>query len=334
MGMDDLSYLEQLMGGPSEEMGSATGGVWVISPEGALEDGILRLVGKARVVADSLGTYVYLLLGEGGDAAEAQAAIAAGADQVLLARGIPAVGDLVEFFRPKAPQVVLFPRTLLGRTLGPGLAQVLDGSLCGWAADLAVDPVYQRILAYQPVMDDEARQVLALLNSPAVAVVDVLALPAAFSEPWRSGQVEETGLNWAFPASSFDAEYQPAPVTIHNAHVIVGAGRGFRDAAGFDLAQRVADALGGVVGGDLGALDAGWISEGQLLGLTGHMAAPRLYLALGIEGDTEHLAGIREAKTVVAVQVDPTAPITSFADWNVIADPAEFARALLGKLAA
>ena len=95
-----------------------------------------------------------------------------------------------------ARRLVLFPRTRRGRTLGPGLAQALGGGLCGYAADLAVDPMSQRVLAHQPVLDDAARQVVAILAAPAVVVVDTAALPAAFNEPWRSGSVEESGLAW------------------------------------------------------------------------------------------------------------------------------------------
>src|SRR5512136_359785 len=88
MGMD-LSYLEALMGGAAADTGGETGGVWVVSPDGAAGDGILRLVGKARVVADALGTYVHLLLAGGTDAESAELTIKAGADRVLLASGVP-----------------------------------------------------------------------------------------------------------------------------------------------------------------------------------------------------------------------------------------------------
>src|SRR5512135_3723528 len=98
MSMDDLSFFEQLMGGSAAEGGEATGGVWVVSPKGALDDGMLRLVGKARVDADALGAYVYLLAGNQDAAGDAQRAIAAGADQVLLAGGVPTVADLADFF--------------------------------------------------------------------------------------------------------------------------------------------------------------------------------------------------------------------------------------------
>ena len=173
---------------------------------------------------------------------------------------------------------------------------------------------------------------IALLRSPAVAVVDTLALPAAFSEPWRSGQVEDSGLTWGTAVAYPSVEWQPRPVTLHDAAVVVGAGRGLRHAAGFALAERLAGALGGVVAGDLGALDAGWISEEQLVGLTGQTIAPRVYLALGIDGDTEHLAAVQGAGAILAVQPDPTAPIAGFADWSVIADPVRFSETLLHRI--
>jgi electron transfer flavoprotein alpha subunit len=335
MSMDDLSYLEALMGGaaPEGETGSGAGGVWVVDPAGALNDGMLRLIGKARVVADALGAYVYVLAGGSPSESAAQTAIRAGADTVLTAAGEPALADLVEFFRERGPQVVLFPRTRAGRTLGPGLAQALGGGLSGYAADLAVDPIYQRIIAHQPVLNDSARQAVSILASPAVVVADTAALPAAFNEPWRTGAVQETGLPWPAARKHPAADLPKAELTLKNAAVVVAAGLGLRDEAGFALAARLADALGGVVAGDVPALDMDWIGEEQLVGLTGHRVAPALYLALGIDGDTSQFMATREAGTIIAVQPDRNAPFVSVADYNVIADPTEFAEALLGALA-
>lgn len=335
MSMDDLSYLEALMGGSAEASSSGAGGIWVLNPGDAPADGVFRLVGKARVIADALGSYVYLITG---NAEAAQPAIRAGADTVLLAGGAPTLDDLRAFFTDKAPQAILLPRTATGRALGPGLAQVLGGSLSARAADLAVDPIYQRILAHQPVLDDAARQVVALVAAPAVAVVDTDTLPAAFNEPWRTGSIEETGLDWgatpSYPAvdAALVAPPPAGPAALERTPTIVAVGRGLQTEAGFALASRLAGALGGVVAGDLSALDAGWISEDQLIGLTGHTVAPRLLLALGIEGDTGLAMATAAAGCLVAVQADPGAPIVPVADYNIIADPAEFAEALLAAL--
>jgi electron transfer flavoprotein alpha subunit len=331
MGMD-LSYLEALMGGAAADTGGETGGVWVVSPDGAAGDGIMRLVGKARVVADALGTYVYLLLAGGANVETGERAVKAGADRVLLAEGRPSLTDLADYFRERAPQVILFPGTQLGRTLGPGVAQRLDGGLCGYAADLEVDPVYQRIVAHQPVLEDAARQRVTIVATPAVAVIDTGALPAAFNEPWRSGSVEDAGVSWGQPVTYPPVDLPAPTVSFTNPAVVVAAGRGLRTADGFALAARLAEALGGVVAGDIGALDAGWITEAQLLGLTGRQVAPKFLLTLGIDGDTSLFMSVRDAGLIVAVQPDPTAPIAPMADTNIHHDPVEFAAALLDKL--
>jgi electron transfer flavoprotein alpha subunit len=327
----DLSDLEALMGGPVEASGG-TGGVWVVSPNGVLDEGLLRLLGKARVVADALGGYVYLLKGCGDDGGDPTIAIRAGADKVLRAEGVPTLPDLTAFFQERAPQAVLFARDQSGRTLGPGLAQALRGGLCANAADLGVDPVYQRIFAHQPILNDAARQAVAMIGSPAIAVVDTNGLPAAFSEPWRTGDVEDTGLTWPEQPTYPPVELPRTPLTLKNAPVVVAAGLGLKDETGFRLAEKLAGALGGVVAGDMSALDAGWITEEQLVGLTGATVAPKLYLALGIDGDTSQFMATAEAACIVAVQADATAPIVPVADYNIIADPAEFARALLEAL--
>ena len=350
MSMDDLSYLQALMGMTASEEAATgvtggAGGVWVVDPDAVAavaayavaDDAVLRLVGKARVVADALGGYVYLLACGSPAEDAAQRAIQAGADHVLTAAGTPALADLVAFFRERGPQLVLFPRTRRGRTLGPGLAQALGGGLCGYAADLAVDPMSQRVLAHQPVLDDAARQVVAILAAPAVVVVDTAALPAAYNEPWRSGSVEDSGLAWPaapeYPATDLTGFANLSGLAaLKNAPVIVAAGLGLVDEAGFALAGKLAEALGGVIAGDLGALDTGWITEDQLVGLTGANVAPKLYLALGIDGDTSQFMATQEAGMIVAVQPDPAAPFVPVADYNIIADPAEFAGALLEAL--
>ncbi len=333
MGLD-LSYLEALMGGSAAEQPATgtTGGVWVVAVVDKLDDGLLRLIGKARVLADALGAYVYVLARDS-DPEAAERAIRAGADQVWLAQGEPTLADLTTFFEPRQPQVILFPRTQPGRSLAAGLAQRLDGGLCGHAADLEVDPIYQRIVAHQPVLDDAARQRVTILAAPAVAIVDTAMLPAAFNEPWRSGTVTDARVNWAVPAERRPTAWPQPPVTLTSAAIVVAGGRGLKTKEGFALARQLARALGGAVGGDLAALDAGWIAEEELIGLTGARVAPKLLLALGLDGDTSLFMSIQDAGLIVAVQPDPSAPIVPVADYNLHADPADFAQVLLDRLA-
>jgi electron transfer flavoprotein alpha subunit len=91
----------------------------------------------------------------------------------------------------------------------------------------------------------------------------------------------------------------------------------------------LAEALGGVAAGDVSAHDAGWIGEEQLVGLAGFTIAPKLCIALGVDGDTSFFMGVANAGCLVSAQEHATAPIVPLADYNFIGDPAEFARAML-----
>mgnify|MGYP000864747948 FL=1 len=331
MGMD-LSDLQALMGGSFDEVTSESGGVWVVSPDGRVDDGLLRLVGKARVVADALGGYVTLLVAGEGAHGDAGGAIPAGADKIVTASGVPAAADLADFFRERSPQAVLLPRTPLGRAIAPALAQLLDGSLCDRAADLAVDPIYQRLIAHQPILDDAARMTLSLLNSPAIVAVDTDLLPSAFQEPWRQGETTSAEVAWGQPPAYEPVKLAQPGLTLHSAPVVVVAGWGLADEVGVAAARELAHALGGFLAGDESALDAGWVTEDEVVGLTGATIAPSLCIALGVDGDTNFMMGTVDALCVVSAQADAQAPIVPFADYNIIADPAQFARELVAAL--
>ncbi len=142
-------------------------------------------------------------------------------------------------------------RTWDAASRGPGA--ILDGSLCGYAADLAVDPIYQRVLAHQPVLDDAAREVVTLLNCPAVAVIDMQALPASFGEPWRTGQVDETGRPGRRRPSTLPSNWQSSPSPSLIARIVGAWAAACAMRRAFAVADRLAAALGGAVAGDVGA---------------------------------------------------------------------------------
>ena len=158
-------------------------------------------------------------------------------------------------------------------------------------------PVYQRIVAHQPVLDDAARVQVGLLAAPAVALMDTSLLPAAFKETWRQGEVSDTGLIWAEPPMHEMVELPARPADARRPRRSSWwQGRGCGDETGFAAAKELADALGGVVAGDVTALDAGWITEEEVVGLTGTTIAPKLCIALGVDGDTELHDGRRRGR--------------------------------------
>jgi electron transfer flavoprotein alpha subunit len=123
-----------------------------------------------------------------------------------------------------------------------------------------------------------------------------------------------------------------AAVSIDEARVIVAGGRGVGGAEGFELVEKLADALGGVVGASRAAVDSGWIPYSRQIGQTGKIVKPELYLALGISGAIQHKVGMRTSGTIVAVNRDADAPIAEFADLFVQGDLFEVGNALLERL--
>jgi electron transfer flavoprotein alpha subunit len=125
-----------------------------------------------------------------------------------------------------------------------------------------------------------------------------------------------------------------AAAPIEEARIIVAGGRGIGGTEGFELVEKIADALGGAVGATRAAVDSGWIGYSQQIGQTGKIVKPELYLALGISGAIQHKVGMQTAGSIVAINRDPDAPIAEFADLLVVGDLFEVGKALLEQLRA
>jgi electron transfer flavoprotein alpha subunit len=341
----DASYLDLLMAQQEEvtEAEGGGGGVWVVAD--VVDDTIapvtLEALGAARTLADALGAYVYVVLLGEGVADLAQTLYQAGADGVRVADHpalaqfalAPYLKVLSELVESEQPEVVIFGATAQGQELAPRLAQRTGGGLIEHATSVSLDESTRTVQAAFPIYGGQYFEVAACPEArPQLLTVEPGAFPAPFIDAYRKGEptvleVEppEPDVRVVGPASDFE----PPMVPLAQAPVIVAAGR---QAGDFEMVKRLATALGGQVAGDRGARDAGWVDVGQVVDVRGVTVAPKVYVAVGIRGDTFHNAAIEEAQFIVAIHPDPEAPIFQVADLCLEVDPQDVLPALLEAL--
>ncbi|HMC20708.1 MAG TPA: electron transfer flavoprotein subunit alpha/FixB family protein [Thermoanaerobaculia bacterium] len=217
------------------------------------------------------------------------------------------------------PAIVLFGGTSNGRDLAPRIAARLNA---GVASDVdRLEWTGGKLRARRPVYSGKAFATVEVSSSPAMAT----SRPNAFPAEEAGGGAAEV-VDVALPAIQAKAKLletkipEAGELTIAEADIIVSGGRGLKEAANFSLIRDLAHAIGGAVGASRATVDAGWIDHQHQVGQTGRVVSPNLYIAAGISGAIQHLAGMSSSKHIVAVNKDPEAPIFRVADLGVIGD--------------
>lgn len=300
---------------------------------GSLRKGAAELLAAARHLADQGGATVDALILGSGPVSGLNGLGAAGADRVLTAThadfahycpdGIVAtVASIAANYR-----VVLIAATSTGKDLAPRVAARL-GSTC--AMDVtSVATEGAKIRVVRPVYAGRALQTVDLAGTPVVAV-----RPGSYAGVAAAKQGEV--VNTTVPAFVRRLEVtgirapEKASLDVTEARVVISGGRGLGDAKNFGLLEALAAAFGGeaAVGASRAVVDAGWIAHGSQVGQTGKTVAPELYFAIGISGAVQHLAGMRTAKVIVAINRDKDAPIFKVADFGIVGDLFEIVPAL------
>jgi len=265
---------------------------------------------------------VVLVAGANAAGAAAEAAKIAGVAKVLHADDPRYDHMLAENVAPlvaslaKGYSHVLFPSNTNGKNLAPRVAALLDVAQISDAmqivsADTFVRPIYAGN-ALATVQSKDAIKVMTIRGT---------AFPAAEAEGGsatveRISAVDAPSLS-AFVGHELTKSERPE---LTSARVIVSGGRGLGSGENFALIEKIADKLGAAVGASRAAVDAGYRSNDYQVGQTGKVVAPELYIAIGISGAIQHLAGMKDSKVIVAINKDEEAPIFQVADYGLVAD--------------
>jgi electron transfer flavoprotein alpha subunit len=312
--------------------------VFVETRDGQIKSTSLEAVSEARRLADkgSLGEVCAVVPGSNGEGAAALGAY--GADRVwtidheLVARYQPEsyVACVAEAAKKASAQVILFPASAMGRDLAPRVAARSGGGL---ASDCtALDWQGSALVATRPVYAGKAIQTVKISGTPALASLRPRAFPMTEHRPGKSAAVEPLGITLdAARARVRTLEVgasEGGKVDLTEAEIIVSGGRGLRGPEHFHLIEELAEALGGTVGASRAVVDAGWRPHSEQVGQTGKTVSPKLYVAVGISGAIQHLAGMSSARCIVAINKDPEAPIFKVADYGIVGDAFEVVPAL------
>jgi len=322
-------------------------GVWVLAEQrrGELAPVTIELLGEARRLAEVLNVKVAAVLLGDGVAPLSEALLTAGANQVYLAEH-PLLADFVEepyaaalteLARKFQPEIILAGATYLGRAFIPQVAAALKTGLTADCTAFAIDPDQRLLLQTRPAFGGN---IMATIITPRTYPQMATARPGVFKPalPVAAPYGEVIRVDLAAlgipPRSRFVgtvAEIKER-IPLNAAEVIVAGGRGLKEAKHVKLLEELADLLGGAVGATRAAVDAGWIPYAQQIGQTGKTVSPKLYIACGISGATQHLVGMQSSDVIVAINKDPQAPIFQVADVGLVGDLFEIVPALIQEI--
>ena len=300
--------------------------------EGKLSSIATELLGCGRKMADDLGQELSAVLIGSGVSGLAQEAIAFGADKVYVVDD-PLLKDyqtdsyisvMEKVVKQVMPQIVLTGQTTIGRDLAPRLAFRLGTAATMDCVALEIDPDSKRLLQIKPVYGGNAQAIFSYKFDPQVATVRAKAMAPLEPDASRKGEVItiEAGVDPATIRTKVveKVKEEVEGIRLEDAAVVVSGGRGMGGVEGFKQLEELAKVLKGAVGASRPACDAGWWPDTSQVGLTGKIVTPDFYVAVGISGSSQHMAGCSSAKTIVAINKDSEANIFREARYGIVGD--------------
>jgi len=330
----------------TKEISDTYRGVWVFAEQrrGVLKNVAYELLSRGRELADTLQTELYAVC-LGHNVQDMESLVAYGADKVYLVES-PDLADnqedylthkLVELIREYRPEIVIAGATALGRAFIPRVAAILNTGLTADCTGLDIDTEKRLLLQTRPTFGGNIMAtIICPGNRPQMATVRPRVFKKDAPHPERQGQIirvdfKKEGVTARTELLDFIDDVTET-VRIEDADIIVSGGRGLGKPENFKLLAELAEAMGAALGSSRAAVDEGWIPYSHQVGQTGKTVCPRLYIACGISGAIQHLAGMQTSDVIVAINDDPNAPIFEVATYGIVGDLFQVVPLLIKKL--
>ena len=305
---------------------------------GELRNVAFEATSQGRRIADALGVDLTVaLLGDGVDGLAGELS-QYGAGKVLVGNHAVLANYSTEGYAyvlkqmvdAVSPSVIILSASAMGKDLAPRLAAKLDVPLFSDITSMVVED--GGVVITRPIFAGK----ILMMAKATVSPVFVTVRPKVFAaESLDGGGANPEVFPVDIPEGTIKAHVVEVKVEsggkmdLTEADVIVSGGRGMKGPENFQLVEELAEALGGVDGASRAAVDADWVPHSKQVGQTGKTVSPNLYIACGISGAIQHLAGMSSSKYIVAINKDPDAPIFKVANWGIIGDTLQVLPALL-----
>ncbi len=324
-------------------------GVWTIAEagQGRVKTVSYELLTRGRKLADKLGSELAsVLIGYNVDRDDVRELILRGADRVYLIEHPSLEHFIVENYsnvledliQQHKPEIIIAGATSSGRTLMPYLAVRINAGLTADCTGLDIEEETGNLLQTRPaiggnilatIKTPEHRPQMATVRPRSTRPAEKdesrkgVVVQVEFNPGWIDGRVERIGFR----------KTGEEDVNLQDADIVVSGGKGLKKADNFVLLRKLAERLGASVGVSREVVDRGWMSYPHQVGLSGKTVTPKLYMAIGISGAIQHLAGMKTSDTIIAINKDPDAPIFRVADFGIVGDLFEVVPRLNEKLA-
>ena len=309
--------------------------VWVFAEQrdGVIMPVVIELLGEGKKLANEVGCNLCAVLCGHHVEGLADQLFEYGADKVYVADHeelatyrtdayTKVINDAIEEYKP---EIVLLGATHIGRDLGPCLAVKANTGLTADCTKLEIDPEDKKIKQTRPAFGGNLMATIVCPNHrPQMSTVRPGVMEKAAFEEGRKGELIK--LNVEFKEGDIRTKVleivktMKDTVSLTDAEIIVSGGMGLGKSEGFELLKQLADKLGGIVAASRAAVDAGWIAHAFQVGQTGTTVKPKIYIACGISGAIQHVAGMQNSEQIIAINTNENAPIFEIADYGIVGD--------------